>query len=63
MYLCNMKTRESLINNGHAVEVQRLVRELPNDMELGKAVRTLTVKVTNQINRLQSEVIQNKKAN
>lgn len=62
MYLCIMKTRESLINNGHAVEVQRLVRELPNDMELGKAVRALTTKVTNQINRLQSEGIQNKKA-
>lgn len=55
-------TRESLINNGYAVEVQRLVRELPNDMDLGKTVRTLTVKVTNQINRLQSECIQNKKS-
>ena len=54
MYLCIM-TRESLINNCHAIEVQRLVRELPNDMDLGKAVRNLTTKVTEQINRLQSE--------
>ena len=50
-------TRESLINNGHAIEIQRLARELPNDMELGKAVRALTNKVTDQINRLQSEAI------
>lgn len=55
MYICNMNTRESLINNGHAVETQRLVREISNDMELGKAVRTLTIKVTNQITRLQTE--------
>jgi hypothetical protein len=53
-------TRESLINNGHAVEVQRLVRKLPNDMELGKAVRALTTKVTEQITRLQTEDIKNK---
>ena len=61
MYLCNMKTRESLINNGHAVEVQRLVRELPNDMELGRAIRTLTTKVTDQITRLQTEDVKNSK--
>ena len=54
-------TREAIINNGHAIEVQRLVKELPNDMDLGKAVRALTTKVTEQINRLQSELIQNKK--
>lgn len=48
-------TRESLINNGHAIEIQRLVKELPNDTDLGKAVRELTNKVTEQINRLQTE--------
>ena len=62
MYLCIMEmTRETLINNAHAVEVQRLVRELPNDMELGKAVRTLTIKVTEQITRLQTEDVKNAK--
>jgi hypothetical protein len=60
MYLCNM-TRESLINNGHAIEVQRLVHELPNDMDLGKAVRALTTKVSDQITRLQSENVKNTK--
>lgn len=54
-------TRESLINNGHAIEVQRLVRELPNDMELGRAIRTLTTKVTDQITRLQTEDVKNSK--
>jgi len=54
-------TRESLINNGHAIEVQRLVRELPNDMDLGKAVRALTTKVSDQITRLQSENVKNAK--
>lgn len=58
MYLCHMEmTRENLINNGHAIEVQRLVRELPNDMDLGRAVRALTTKVNEQINRLQTEPI------
>jgi hypothetical protein len=56
MYLCNMEmTREALINYAHACEVQRLVSELPNDMDLGKAVRALTTKVTDQITRLQTE--------
>lgn len=50
-------TRENLINNGHAIEVQRLVREIPNDMELGKAIRNLTNKVNEQIERIQSEPI------
>ena len=50
-------TRESLINNAHACEVQRLAIELPNDMEFGKAVRTLTNRVTDQITRLQTEAL------
>jgi len=35
--------------------VQRLVKELHNDMDLGRAVRALTNKVNEQINRLQTE--------
>ena len=52
-------TRETLINNGHAIEVQRLVKELHNDMDLGRAVRALTNKVTDQLNRLQTEDVPN----
>lgn len=51
MYLCNM-TRKDIIQNGHSIEVQRLVKELPNDMDLGKAIRALTNKVDEQLNHL-----------
>lgn len=55
-------TRETLINNAHAVEVQRLVKELPNDMDLGRAVRALTTKVSDQITRLQMEGQRNERS-
>jgi hypothetical protein len=48
-------TRESLINNGHAIEVQRLVRELPNDMELGKAIRKIITDSENELKRVSEE--------
>ena len=50
-------TRETLINNGHAIEVQRLVKELHNDMDLGKAVRKLASEIEENWLRLKVKLI------
>lgn len=48
-------TRETLINNGHAIEVQRLVKELHNDMDLGKAVRKLASEIEEKLVKIKGE--------
>lgn len=54
MYLCNM-TREETLLTGFFNEVKKLKSEFPNDMELGKKLRTLIDDTQEKINHLNGE--------
>lgn len=60
MYLCKMEiTRKTLINTSIVVETKRLTATLPNDMELGKAIRNLINKTNEQLEKLHDEEVKN----
>lgn len=58
MYLCIM-TREQVIYHGYLCEMQKLVKENPNDMDLGKKTRKLMNDMNEQLGTLRLELPSN----
>ena len=60
-------TREQVIYHGDLCEMQKLVKENPNDMDLGKKTRQLIAKMNEQLGvlrvELPSNTLENKKTN
>ena len=52
-------TREQVIYHAYLCEMQKLVKENPNDMDLGKKTRTLMNQMEEQLGKLRVELPSN----
>jgi len=48
----NIMTRKELLKIGTTLEIEKLVKKLPNDMDLGKEVRKLISELNTKIEKL-----------